>query len=86
MSVFHHPKGFCDDISRMLARFWWSSTNDTRKLHWMSWEKMCYPKELGGLNFRDLEEIGLEGPPQPKPFSFESFKGQILSRLIGDQC
>lgn len=39
----------------MFAYFWWDTTNDHRKLHLMSWEKMCMPKELGGLNFRDLE-------------------------------
>lgn len=24
MSVFRLPKGFCEDISQIFARFWWS--------------------------------------------------------------
>lgn len=36
MSVFLLPKGFCDDISRMVARFWWSQSNKERGIHWLS--------------------------------------------------
>lgn len=55
MSVFKLPKSFCLEITSYFARFWWRSNDVSRKIHWMRWEKMCLPKERGGVNFRDLE-------------------------------
>lgn len=55
MSVFKLPKGFYDDVNKMFAHFWCGTTDEKKKLHWMKWDSLCLPKELGGLNFRDLE-------------------------------
>ncbi|KAK0592975.1 hypothetical protein LWI29_028449 [Acer saccharum] len=54
MSLFRLPKGLVHDIHRLCTRFWWGSSDDARKTHWGSWQKLCQPKDSGGLGFRDL--------------------------------
>ncbi|KAL6179662.1 hypothetical protein ACLB2K_046334 [Fragaria x ananassa] len=54
MSCFLLPRTFCNSLHQMCARFWWGGTADDRKIHWMSWERLCRPKEEGGMDFRDL--------------------------------
>ena len=54
MSCFELPQYLCDEMHKSMARFWWGDQNDTRKIHWMSWEGMCSPKGEGGLGFRDM--------------------------------
>lgn len=55
MSIFRFPKKLCEEITRGFARFWWGSNSTSRKIHWCKWDKLCLPKSLGGLNFRDIE-------------------------------
>ena len=55
MNCFLLPKSFCNALHQMCARFWWGTKEDgKRKIHWMSWQKLCRPKEEGGMGFRDL--------------------------------
>ena len=48
MNCFQLPMVFCFDIDSMIARFWWGSTGEKRKISWIA------SKAKGGLGFRDL--------------------------------
>ncbi|KAL1199557.1 putative mitochondrial protein [Cardamine amara subsp. amara] len=37
-----------------MISFWWDNEKDHLKIPWVSWEKMCRRKEIGGLGFRDI--------------------------------
>ncbi|CAJ2647191.1 unnamed protein product [Trifolium pratense] len=54
MSSFLIPKGVCDQLEQMICNFWWGSTTDQKKLHWLKWSKVCTHKKEGGLGFRNL--------------------------------
>lgn len=36
-----------------MATFWWYSHEDKGKIHWLSWDKLCVPKDRGGLGFKN---------------------------------
>lgn len=50
MSVFKLPNNLCDKMTGMVQNFW-----EKPKMAWLSWDKVCTPKEEGGLGFGDLK-------------------------------
>ncbi|PNX98065.1 ribonuclease H [Trifolium pratense] len=54
MSSFLLPKGVCDQLEKMICNFWWGSSTDHRKIHWIKWSTVCKHKMEGGIGFRDL--------------------------------
>jgi hypothetical protein len=54
MSCFDLTKGLCEEISSIIARYWWSQQDKTNKIRWVSWEMLTKSKSKGGLGFRDL--------------------------------
>ena len=54
MSCFKLPKGLIKEIESLVRKLWWGYRGEQWNIHWVSWEKMCRPKNEGGLGFRDL--------------------------------
>ncbi|CAN1779786.1 Uncharacterized mitochondrial protein AtMg00310 [Linum perenne] len=55
MASFLIPKTNIDKLNTIIGDFWWGKVEGKKKMHWVSWEKLCLPKESGGLGFKDLE-------------------------------
>ena len=59
ISCFLLPKGFCEELNSMSSKFWWGQNCGDRKIHWLSWRKLCRPKDQRGMGFRDLHGFNL---------------------------
>lgn len=35
MSVFYLTKTFCEELSAMISRYWWSQQDKDNKIHWV---------------------------------------------------
>ncbi|CAN1170063.1 Putative ribonuclease H protein At1g65750 [Linum perenne] len=53
------PNEVCNEIDKQIRNFIWGSFNGDRKLHLLSWEKVCQPKNCGGLGLRSAKEMNL---------------------------
>ncbi|CAN1837770.1 Putative ribonuclease H protein At1g65750 [Linum perenne] len=51
------PTEVCNVIDKKIRSFIWGSHNGERKLHLLSWEKVCQPKDRGGLGIRSAKEM-----------------------------
>ncbi|XP_010445465.1 PREDICTED: uncharacterized protein LOC104728135 [Camelina sativa] len=56
MSCFRLSKTVTRKLTSAISNFWWSSSGQSRGLHWVSWDKLCSGKEAGGLGFRCLDD------------------------------
>ena len=48
MSCFDLTKMLCDDIGKMINRFWWAHQDKENKIHWLSWDTLCSRRDKGG--------------------------------------
>lgn len=59
MSVFLLPQEISKDIERSLAKFWWDDPKTGKKIHWLSWERLCKHKSVGGMGFRNFRDFNV---------------------------
>ncbi|XP_062100380.1 uncharacterized mitochondrial protein AtMg00310-like [Humulus lupulus] len=54
MNLFRLSVALINEIHRLCARFWWGLDNEKRRMHWCTWDGLCWHKADGGLGFRNL--------------------------------
>uniref|UniRef100_A0A803PUK6 Reverse transcriptase zinc-binding domain-containing protein n=1 Tax=Cannabis sativa TaxID=3483 RepID=A0A803PUK6_CANSA len=53
MSIFIIPQKIAEAIDKSCQDFLWGKKENRSKFHLASWEKVCLPKKLGGIGFRE---------------------------------
>jgi hypothetical protein len=59
MGCFDLTKSICDQISKLVCRYWWNQQERKHKIHWLSRDTLHKPKKEGGLRFRDTHAFNL---------------------------
>jgi hypothetical protein len=54
MSCFLLPKNMCDNIEKIMCKFWWGSAERQHKIHWKARKEIFQSKLAGGLGFREM--------------------------------
>ncbi|KAM2950773.1 hypothetical protein COP2_000350 [Malus domestica] len=57
MCILKFPVVVCQELDALVAKFWWGSHGENRKIHWVSKEVLGLPKDMGGLGFRNFQEF-----------------------------
>ncbi|XP_043706355.1 uncharacterized protein LOC122656002 [Telopea speciosissima] len=52
-SHFKLPASFHDSIRKASTNFYWGDSEEKKRVHWMSLQRLCKPKSRGGLGFKD---------------------------------
>lgn len=55
MSCFKLPVKVCNKMKSCISNYWWGSSIDSHKIHWLRWSKLTLPKGQGGMGFHDLQ-------------------------------
>ena len=54
MTCFKLPPVVCRKLTTAVLNYWWGSSLDNHKIHWIRWEKLTRLKCQGGIGFRDF--------------------------------
>ena len=57
LQVTQPPLSVFKTLDSIISKFFWGTTDTSKKLHWSRWKPLCVPVEEGGLGVRNLEEM-----------------------------
>lgn len=58
LSLFLIPESICDEVERKLNACLWGR-DGVRGIKWITWKKLCVPKECGGLGLKELRKFNI---------------------------
>ncbi|CAN1789663.1 Putative ribonuclease H protein At1g65750 [Linum perenne] len=53
------PVDTCKEIDKRIRNFVWGSSDEGKKIHLINWDRICTPKESGGLGLRQARYLNL---------------------------
>ena len=59
MSCFLLPRALCQELDSIIKDYWWKHSQRKQGIYWMKWQKMCTPKNLRGMAFRDMAKFNI---------------------------
>ncbi|KAL9813407.1 putative ribonuclease H domain, reverse transcriptase zinc-binding domain-containing protein [Arabidopsis thaliana] len=59
MTCFKLPTTICQQLSSVMAEFWWKNKRDSKGMHWKAREHLSKPKSEGGIRFKDIEAFNI---------------------------
>lgn len=55
MSMYKLPITLCKELHSMVRSFWWKSSDNSKGMTWIAWDKLCWPNEKGDMGFKNLQ-------------------------------
>ncbi|CAN1818735.1 Putative ribonuclease H protein At1g65750 [Linum perenne] len=83
------PSHICEKIDQKIRNFVWGSSDNCRKLHLVSWDTICKPKDRGGLGLRKTKEglrMGLRDGVSTNFWQnrWTDFGERLIDSVLGD--
>ncbi|GMI94627.1 hypothetical protein HRI_003132000 [Hibiscus trionum] len=54
LSIFRAPVSVANSLNRLFAKFIWGH-NKAKAIHWIKWDTLCLPRDLGGMGLVDVK-------------------------------
>jgi hypothetical protein len=82
MSVFLISSSLCDEIEKMMNSFWWGHNKEqSKRIHWLSWDRRSMPKNVGGLGFKSISAFNYAMPGK-QAWKFMTNPDSLITRLF----
>ena len=85
MSSFLLSLEIYENLASAIAQFWWSSNPPKRGIHLAKWEKLCLPREEGGIGFRMIHEFNLDLLAK-QLWRLVQYLDSLVARVLRGRC
>ncbi|KAL0455645.1 UNVERIFIED_CONTAM: putative mitochondrial protein [Sesamum latifolium] len=80
MSCFRLPHYLINEFESAAAALWWHNRGEKR-VHWVAWKKLCHPKKMGGIEFRNMKAFN-RALLAKKGWRLLSHSDSLLSKVL----